>query len=93
MSAKSASRVKANPARPKSRDDTPAEARAKAEGWVRTWFADRGMEIGAIGMVLVKAPIVRFTVQTREDSPRSFTGTLDVLRGRVEQVEPESPAA
>jgi hypothetical protein len=76
-------------ARPKSRDDEPAEARRKAEAWIRGHFAREGVEIGAIGLHVVKGPIVRFVVQTREANARSFTGTLDVLRGRVENVAAE----
>jgi len=76
-------------ARPKTRDDEPAEARRKAEAWIRGHFAEQGLEIGAIGLHVVKGPIVRFIVQTREANARSFTGTLDVLRGRVETVAPE----
>ena len=80
----------ARQARPKSRDDTPLEARLKAERWIRDHFAQQGLEVGAIGMTLVKGPIVRFVAQTRESSgPRSFVGTLDVLRGRVEEADPE----
>jgi len=76
-------------ARPASRDDTPRQARARAEGWIREHFAARGLALGAIGLVHVAGPIVRFVVQTREAEPRSFEGTLDVLRGRVESVAPE----
>lgn len=75
--------------RPKSRDDTPLEARNRAEGWIREHFAAEGLELSAIGLMHVAGPIVRFVVQTREAQPRSFQGTLDVLRGRVDDVEPE----
>ena len=75
--------------RPKTRDDEPSEVRRKAEAWIRGHFAREGLEIGAIGMHVVKGPIVRFIAQTREANARSFTGTLDVLRGRVENVAPE----
>lgn len=78
--------VEVAPARPKSRDDTPTEARRKAEAWIRSHFERQGLEIAAIGMHVVKGPIVRFVAQTREPGARSFTGTLDVLRGRVENV-------
>lgn len=91
MSVRASARLAGRVIRPKTRDDTPAEARAKAENWVRAHFQKLGLEIGPIGMTLVKGPIVRFVVQTREAAPRSFTGVLDVLRGRVEKVEPAAP--
>lgn len=84
-------RVTARPAqgiRPKTRDDTPTEARAKAEGWIRSHFEQLGLEVSAIGMTLVKGPIVRFVAQTRGAEARSYVGELDVLRGRVGKVEP-----
>jgi hypothetical protein len=89
MSSKIGSRAAAPPTMPRASASTeaPGAARQKAEGWIREFFSRKGLDVGAIGLGLLQGPRLTFVAQTRDGAgARSFTGTLDVLRGRVENV-------